>query len=184
MSDLLLSGNLNSPQAGVEVRALARARTLTALRVLDPARKGILLQFLYESNLIGYETLLLTPQGTTQITLHKTIIGLVGADLSRTELPSEADLSGVELVGTNLDYANLSDINLDRADLLSAHLYEANLHHAGLSRVNLKYASLDKTILTDAFLEDADLSLAYLEDANLMFATLINTSFNKSDLME
>ena len=51
MSDLLFTQHLNTSKIGDEVRQVARARTLAALQNLNPARKGILLQFLYESAL-------------------------------------------------------------------------------------------------------------------------------------
>ncbi len=54
IQDLLLNYNLLKPNRGEEVTALARARTLTALQGLDRDRKGVLLNFLYESHLIGY----------------------------------------------------------------------------------------------------------------------------------
>ena len=56
LHDYLLNSSLsdiNNPYYDVAISA--RARTLTALRGLDPQRKGILLQFLYEAKLIGFE---------------------------------------------------------------------------------------------------------------------------------
>jgi len=53
MSALLLDTHWKDPQAGAGLRALARARTLTALRSLDPFRKGNLVQFLHEAGLIN-----------------------------------------------------------------------------------------------------------------------------------
>jgi len=58
MTQLLLDNNnkLRASKAGDEVRSVARARTLTVLRVLDGARKATVLQFLYEAKLItAYE---------------------------------------------------------------------------------------------------------------------------------
>ncbi len=180
MSDLL-AGNLNNPQAGVEVRALARARTLTALRILDPARKVTLLQFLHESNLIGNETYLII-NGKTKITIVKSIINPVGADLSYVVPPPLFDLSGADLAGANLSHASLTNVNLDRADLLFANLYEANLRHATLSHVILENAILDKAILFNAFLENTDLSYTSLLDANLEDADLSHANLSQTDL--
>src|SRR5216684_1572728 len=86
MSALLLDKNLKDPKAGAGLRALARARTLTALRSLDPFRKGILVQFLYEAGLIKND---------------HTEVDLTGADLSH------ADLSGANLFGADLRHATL-----------------------------------------------------------------------------
>jgi len=53
MSDLLLNKNLRESKTDDdEVRQVARAKTLIALRRLDPERKGDLLQFLYAAGLI------------------------------------------------------------------------------------------------------------------------------------
>jgi hypothetical protein len=76
MQELLTNAHLSDPKAPDEVRAIARARTLTALANLDPERKRTLLQFLYEAKLI---------------VANNTIVDLFGADLSG------ADLSGVIL---------------------------------------------------------------------------------------
>jgi hypothetical protein len=96
MSELLLNQNLHDPK----VRELARARTVTALRSLDPFRKGVLVQFLYESGLISYD--------------HP-VVDLTGADLSNV------DLSRVTLSNANLSGANLSGANLFGA--LQLHLF-------------------------------------------------------------
>ena len=53
MSTLLLEKDLRKSEAGSEVRTLARARTLTVLRRMDGTRKGSIMQFLAESDLIS-----------------------------------------------------------------------------------------------------------------------------------
>src|SRR5207248_192912 len=53
MSDLLLFYHLSISKTGDEVRAMAEARTYTALRNLDGARKGTLIRFLWEAKLIN-----------------------------------------------------------------------------------------------------------------------------------
>jgi hypothetical protein len=53
MSRLLLEEDLRNSQEGDVTNALARARTLTVLRRLDGDGKGSVVQFLYESRLIG-----------------------------------------------------------------------------------------------------------------------------------
>src|SRR5215211_3392725 len=102
MSTLLLEKNLRnsgSSEEGTEVRTLARARTLTVLRRLDPSRKTALMQFLVEADLVQ------------RVDGRDPIISLRGAGLSGTTL-IQADLSGA-----NLREANLSDANLPLADL-------------------------------------------------------------------
>src|SRR5918997_7015992 len=52
MSTLLLEKDLRNSEEDSEVRTLARARTLTVLRRLDPNRKSAVMQFLVEAELI------------------------------------------------------------------------------------------------------------------------------------
>src|SRR5215204_2656773 len=52
VSTLLLEKDLRNSDEDSEVRTLARARTLTVLGRLDPARKTEVMQFLSEANLI------------------------------------------------------------------------------------------------------------------------------------
>jgi uncharacterized protein YjbI with pentapeptide repeats len=81
---LLLNHNLLGSKSNDDVAILARARTLTALQGLDPERKGRLLMFLHEDELIGYYD--------NNSNIHNSIINLNGANLSR-----------VYLVGADLD---------------------------------------------------------------------------------
>jgi hypothetical protein len=84
IQDLLLNHHLLISKPTDDVAVLARARTLTALQGLDPNRKGSLVQFIYEAQLIGF----LDSTGKQ----HDIIIDLSGALLSFTDL-FDADLS-------------------------------------------------------------------------------------------
>src|SRR5258708_6754054 len=86
MSELLLEKQLRESKEGDEVRTIARVRTLTVLPRLDGLRKRSILQFLYESGLIGK---------------NKRVITLGGADLSG------AELYGIDLRGADLSKADL-----------------------------------------------------------------------------
>jgi len=122
IQDLLLNHNLLKSKSTDEVAILARARTLTALRGLDPQRKGVFLNFLYEANLIGYydhnSNKLLNP-----------IIDLSGADLSA------AVLVGANLVGATLSAAVLSGANLVGANLVGADLSDSTVTQQQLDQV-------------------------------------------------
>src|SRR5260370_2697678 len=91
MSELLLHGKLRESQPGDEVRTIARVRTLTILPRLDKGRKNSVLQFLYESELIGK---------------NKCLVRLYGANFSKigvlVSVLNDADLSGTTLIQTNL----------------------------------------------------------------------------------
>jgi uncharacterized protein YjbI with pentapeptide repeats len=174
MAELLLKEKLSkfSPE---EVRSVARIRTLTVLRGLDPNRKGRVLMFLKDSGLIEREA----------------VIDLCGADLSgisatfaslgRVNL-SEANLSGANLQGaglsksylggTNLQGADLAGANLAGADLFEANLSGADLSHARLNGANLNGANLRGCKLNEANLSDADLSGVNLSVGDLIRANL------------
>ena len=94
MSNLLLEHNLRNPEDVSGVRTLARARTLTVLRALDPSRKAAVIQFLAEADLV---------QGAEG---RQPIVRL-----------NEADLSGVSLLRVNLSGADLSNAELSGAVL-------------------------------------------------------------------
>ena len=138
MSTLLLEKNLRnsgSSEEGTEVRTLARARTLTVLRRLDPSRKTALMQFLVEADLVQ------------RVDGRDPIISLRGADLNNVDLsgPEQPDLVGADLNNANLNGAKLNGANLNGA--------------------NLRYANLNDAYLRYAYLNGADLSIADLSDA-------------------
>jgi uncharacterized protein YjbI with pentapeptide repeats len=171
MSELLLDKNLKDPKAGAGLRALARARTLTALRSLDPFRKGILVQFLHEAGLIKNDN---------------TEVDLTGADLSHSDL-SHATLSNANLIGASLDEANLSHAFLSGAFLISTSLHDSILTDARLIKAVLPFANLSSAILTRADLSyaivaHATLTLACLGNAILTHADLSNTDLFGADL--
>jgi uncharacterized protein YjbI with pentapeptide repeats len=161
IQDLLLNHNLRKADASVDanpyrdVAVLARARTLTALQGLDAGRKGRLLIFLYEAQLIGF----FNSQGK----LIVPVIVLAGADLAG------ANLTGANLAGANLTGANLADANLAYANLNGA-----SLLGAGLAGASLAGATLTGTNLYQATLTGANLYQATLTGANLFGADLRN----------
>src|SRR5215208_6964983 len=102
MSTLVLEKNLHNPDPGGvfkidahhkvnKAEIIARARTVTVLRRLDPNRKAQVLQFLVEAALVQN----LPERG-------RPVMRLVGADLR------EAHLSGADLSGADLSEADLS----------------------------------------------------------------------------
>ena len=113
-----------------EVSELAEAQTVAALSNLNPPRKGIAIQFLRNSGLIGY----LGTDGKRYpalITLSR-----VGAALTK------ADLSGTFLEDVYLISDNLASVNLTNANLTNANLSHTNLSYANLSYANLTNADL------------------------------------------
>ena len=152
MGTLMLKENLRESEKDSEVRTLARARTLTVLKGLDPGRKTAVMDFLQEADLITKE------DGTSPI------ISLAGADLKG------ADLVEADLVAADLKDANLSDANLSDADLSGANLSAVELFTADLKGADLSDADLSDADLTYADLENTNLNAADLRGANLSHA--------------
>lgn len=179
LGDLMLSKKLKSSKQHDAVRSVARTVTLTTLRRLDGERKGELLRFLYEVELL-YEQVDQPP-----------MVDLWDADLTAAELEgamlSGADLSDVTLVAATLIRAKLAAANLGSADFSRANLTEADLTGADLTAAHLKGASLSRADLSNASLahadlRDADLTNANLTDADLSQSDLRGASFRGANL--
>jgi len=186
MTTLLLDKELKKSAPRDEVRAVARSQTLTVLRRLNGVRKGAVVRFMYESELIF--------KGTPVVDLDGA--DLSGADLSHAILRdvnlrgatlATAVLTDATLAGACLDQANLSEADLVRADMASASLDGANLHAARLWSANLNQAvlgevdrgsarlgtfTLDQIVVGGSSTGGANLSEANLSDATLARATL------------
>ncbi len=156
MSDLLIREDLQTRKIE-SVQNVARTYTLNVLRRLDGNRKGQILQFLYEANLISTSRVI--------VVLHNA--NLINANLMFAQLP-HASLERTNLTSANLEYANLSDANLEHA-----YLRKTDLKLANLNRANLMYAEL-----SDADLRGADLEGALLIKCNLKNANLDGVDFS------
>jgi len=136
MSDLLINHNLRSSKPDDELRIVARAKTFIALQKLDGNRKGGIIQFLYEAQLIGYSYI---DANGRAVIVNDTIINLYGVD------SNQADLSQ-----TYLERANLEGASLEGANFVDADLREANLRYAKIKQEQLSKAySLENTLLPD-----------------------------------
>jgi Pentapeptide repeats (8 copies) len=124
---LLIERPLRGVSPNDNLRTVVRAQTLAELEGLDPDRKRILLQFLYESMLIDQDE----PQVSLQFA-NLSGAYLSGANLGRANL-SGANLSGANLIGVDLREADLREADLSQADLIRTDLTGANLREADLS---------------------------------------------------
>ena len=108
---------------------------------------------------------------------------LIEADLSEANLSgsllSEANLSGSNLSKADLSEADLSVANLSRTNLKNANLNKANLYGVDLSEANAKFTNLNQAILSQSNLFNANFTSALMEEVNLSQATL--TEANLSD---
>jgi uncharacterized protein YjbI with pentapeptide repeats len=193
ISQLLLDKDrpLSRARSGDRLSLVTRALTLTVLGKLSGGRKGQVLQFLYESELIHKDTY---------------VVDLRGADFSDTAL-NDATLYGrseqsylstssalailtkIHLPGANLNRAKLFNIVLWDADLSGAHLNEANLEHAWLNRADLMSANLNEANLRWANLQNANLYGAHLNHADMLSikansAVLYEAHLNEAELRQ
>jgi uncharacterized protein YjbI with pentapeptide repeats len=178
MSELMLHDDLLHSNLRADVRNVARTATLTAVRRLDGPRRGLVVQFLFESKLLAFR----------QDSLHAPVVVLRRANLSGANL-SQANLFGASLSGANLSGANLSQAFLRRANLRDANLRDANLsvadlRQANLSQANLRDANLSRAALIGAELIVAELSGADLRQARLFGAELIAARLRGADLRQ
>lgn len=152
---------------------IARTFTLTILQRLSGERKRVVVQFLFEADLIGKRV----TEDDQTVRLER-VVSLEGANLRRANLErayleranlkraylERANLRGAYLQGANLAGTNLDGANLNGANLSGANLEDANLWEAYLSNANLDGASLDGANLQAAKLERAILNGATMPD--------------------
>lgn len=150
MSDLLIKDKLRTTK-NKEIRNVARTRTLSVLRGLDGKRKGLLIKFLYESQLISN---------------RKTIIDLYDADLSEAYL-IVSTLKNINLKGANLKKVDFSFAILDGADLSDTNLLEADFTRANLSNVDLTSAVLGGANFNKTNLNGAKVTKVQLENVKV-----------------
>lgn len=162
MTDLLVERGLRNSDEDNEVRRVARTRTLAVLRGLDGERKGQVLQFLHESDLIS----------------KPTVVNLAGAYLNGAHLPQ------ANLLDADLRDANLEDAVLDQANLRGAYLRDAKLHGARLREAYLREANLRGADLGEAYMREANLRGAYLRGANLRGANLRDANLRDTNLRD
>lgn len=176
MSELLLQGRLAQDEVSLDVRLIAKARTVNILRTLDSKRNSLVLRFLQEIREVH----------------HAYLIDLKNADLTNANLEavdfSHANLDGAILNAANLHSANLSNANLQGASLTNTNLSDAsleaaNLEHASLIRTNLQRAALFSVNFQYAELYNADLREAHLERARLANADMYLTDLRGAHLL-
>jgi hypothetical protein len=163
MSQLILQGDLSDPQGDELGQEVARTRTLAVLRRLDGDRKGIVLQFLYESDLIDGEppdvNLADADLTEAELTGWATNIGIIrgkgSVGVGREDIINEIELQGADLSEADLRGAALVQANLNEANLRGADLREANLSYTDLSGADLSHAALSSATLECANLQGA-----------------------------
>lgn len=190
MSTLVLNDHLLTSSPGDAVRTLAIAQTDTAVRNLDGNRKGILIRYLWEANLITGSAPIVTLfevdlsgadfAGANLAQVNFSTNDLVGADFANSN-PNGADLHKARLIGANLSNADLSCIRGSLRLGVSQGLL--NLASGTIACSNLPYANLSDANLRNADLQDADLCGADLLSANLNGADFDGARYNSKPFL-
>jgi len=185
MSDLLLTypDHFKAYKPRDQYQVIAEARTYTAVRNLDGARKGTLVRFLLTAGLIS---------GSSGSSGPQPIISMSSADLSG------ADFTNAELSGANLSGANLSGADFTNADLSGANLSGANLSGADFTNADLRAVIVSSSspspsttcvslrglcvpqVIGNTNLSNADLIGANLSGANLSSANLSGANLSRA----
>lgn len=186
MTNLLLDRQLRETKANAVERAIARAQTLDVLRGLDGRRKGMLVRFLSELELLrDLGTIISLAEADLSYADLREVV-LAKADLYRAILTS-ANLLGADLSDARLDYANLQFANMRETDFSDAILVYADLSHgllrnSDLSGSDLTGANLSDADLQEASLANADMTRSRLSDADLSYADLKGANLTGADL--
>ncbi len=198
IKDLLLNQGLGNSDSSDAVRQVARIETLTALERLDSHRKGILLKFLYQANLITFPT-----QGIPSLVgLPGSIIDMSQADLSMANLGSE-DLDNVNIYAgsqevnciaipafvdeessqVKLGQDQLFSVGNSSVELLSdTSVKGIALNNTNLNGINMNGTHLSFADINHASLENADLSSSQLICADLTHSDLKRANLSQADL--
>jgi hypothetical protein len=163
MSGLMLREKLLTSTETSPVRAVAHTVTLTARRRLDGDRKGEVVQFLYEANLLqrrGSRPGILFDADLDRVNLENTGLSVTSGGEDIETRAVGPNLSGATLFAADFQSADLTGADLSRADLTGA-----NLRQTFLEDANLKGAQgldLDR-YLTDITELDPALKKSFLD---------------------
>jgi uncharacterized protein YjbI with pentapeptide repeats len=159
MTKLLMEHDLQSNPSQQTI-AIARARINVAFNNLNGQRKGQILQFLYESDLIELKPKLL----------------LLGANLQNSIL-DEIVLGKSEINGAFFNNSSIQRANLKGAIFIGCDFSQVNFTNSILENANLSYSNL-----SNSQLKNVDLTSVNLEGANLNGANLEGSKILKTQL--
>lgn len=149
MTSLFVQDKLNE-KSTTSQRSVGRIQTLRILRLSSGSKKGEVLQFLYEADMI---------QGSP-------IVSLNGANLCDGEFDNiilkKCEIRGAYFCRASLVNAHLDEGNFGGSDFTSARLTGAHVNGASFKGADFKSATLKNMDLRKANIEDTD-----FKDANL-----------------
>jgi uncharacterized protein YjbI with pentapeptide repeats len=180
VGDLLLEKGLGKAEAGEAVSILARARTLTVLRMLNGDRKHhpenqSLAEFLRSESLNDRKRRVVEFLYEAKLIDRRDEVGRSSSSLEEAAL-FKADLA---LTGIFLDQVSTVEspsISLEGADLHRANLKLLHLNKVNLEGADLRYADLSFAELQGAWLRGTDMRGAALRDADLSMSSRVSPS--------
>ncbi|CAF1139824.1 unnamed protein product, partial [Didymodactylos carnosus] len=142
---------------------LVHAKTLTALRQLDPKRKVYLVKYLYECKLIARAA-------------YSSVIDMYDADLNNVDFSGTSSFSSISLVGAQLVGASFANRNLTYSDFSYANLTGTNFQNCQLQNADFTGAFLQQTDFTNSDLSGADFTETDLTGSNVNAKQLFTTT--------
>lgn len=161
ISDLIIKDNLLDNNLNNDSKIIARTRTIVAIENLSGDRKGQVLQFLHESNLI-----------------RNNVVDLVGGNFRNSEV-SGIVLKGIAIKGVYFCKSEFVKTYLQNTDFSGCDFSETNFDSSSLENTNLSYTKLLKCKLTNI-----DLTTVNFEGADLTNADLSNSKILQTQLDE
>ncbi|MEB3316024.1 MAG: pentapeptide repeat-containing protein, partial [Candidatus Melainabacteria bacterium] len=156
----------------LEFRPTAQALTLSVLEQLDGKRKGKVITYLAESQLITITVDNNKPSTQPEIKLD-------GANLKKIVLEN-VDLYGI------IDMKNkgqiINGIEINNANMEGANLSQVNLFKSNLSGSNLKNATLKNVNFTGSIMKDSKFINGQITDVNFTGVSLSQTIFDNIKL--
>lgn len=168
ITDLLKDHDLSGTPSK-QTKAMAKTRINVTLSQLDGGRKGQLLQFLYESDLID-----ISPK-----------MKLLGANFNDSIL-DQIVLGGSEIRGAYFKNATIKEANLNGIILNSSNLENANLSGSLVDNSDFGYTNLKNSVMKNMNLTTVDFTGADLTNADLSGSTIkqsqLDSIFNKKGI--
>lgn len=159
MTNLIIEHKLHDTP-NRQILSIARARINIALHNLNGSRKGQVLQFLYESDLID-----LTPK-----------INLIGINFQNVVI-DEIVLGKSEIKGSYFNNSSIQKANLSGGVFIGCDFSDANLSQSLVTNTDFSYSNF-----TNAILNNMDLTSVNLEGVNLTNANLRGSKISKVQL--
>ncbi len=168
VSDLIIKSNLLDKIKNKESKIIARTRTIIAVENLEGERKGQVLQFLYESELID------------NIGLN-----ILGANFRNVQV-SGIVLRGITIKGVYFCGADFENTFLDKSCFISCNFSNTNFKGSSMENTSFKYSNLSNCKLTNIDLTKVDFEGIDLSNADLSNSKItrlqLNSIFKKSNL--